>query len=63
MTAEPQYTDEQIETAIRLALTKQAVEAIPGLITLLALQNPKRAEQVRQTILSGLLIAAMGPQS
>jgi len=54
----PEYTDAQIERAIRLALEKQDVNAIPGLIRLLALQNPRRADMVRQTILYGLNIAA-----
>lgn len=52
-----EFTDEQIERGIRLALQKQNVEAIPGLITLLAIQNPHRADVVRQTILYGLDIA------
>lgn len=54
----PEYTDEQIEAAIRSALAKQDIDAVPGLIALLALQNPHRAEEVRQTILFGLRIAS-----
>lgn len=57
--AEPTYTDEQIERGIHLALEKQDVEAVPSLIALLALQNPHKADQIRQTILKGLRIAAV----
>lgn len=56
--AERKYTDAQIEGGIRLALSRQDVKAIPGLIALLALQNPDRAEAIRQTILFGLSLAA-----
>lgn len=52
-----EYTDDQIVTAIESALRKRDVEAIPGLIALLALQNPDRAETIRQTILFGLSLA------
>lgn len=54
----PEFTDDQIERGIRLALERQDVKAIPGLITLLAIQNPRRADAVRQTILYGLDLAA-----
>ncbi|WP_341945669.1 hypothetical protein [Microbacterium sp. LWH11-1.2] len=53
-----EFTDAQIERGIHLALEKQDINAIPGLIRLLALQNPSRADMVRQTILYGLDIAA-----
>jgi hypothetical protein len=56
------YTDDQIVTGIEKALGKQDVNAIPGLIALLALQNPERAESIRQTILLGLSIAAKAGQ-
>ena len=52
------YTDEQIESGILRALKAQDINAIPGMIALLALQNPARAEAVRQTILLGLSIAS-----
>lgn len=54
------YTDAQIETAIARALEKQDVKAVPGLIALLAPQNPERAEHLRQLILVGLSIASKG---
>lgn len=54
----PEFTDDQIERGIRLAIEKRGINAIPGLITLLALQNPRRADIVRQTILYGLDLAA-----
>jgi hypothetical protein len=58
MSDRPTYTDAQIEKGIGLALERQDVNAVPGLIALLALQNPHRAEQIRETILFGLKIAA-----
>ena len=54
------YTDDQIQAAITKALKAQDVKAIPGLIALLALQNPTLAEQIRQMILMGLSIATNG---
>lgn len=54
----PEFTDDQIERGIRLALGKQDIKAVPGLIALLAIQNPRRADMVRQTILYGLDLAA-----
>lgn len=54
----PEFTDDQIERGVHLALEKQDIKAIPGLIALLALQNPRRADMVRQTILYGLDLAA-----
>jgi len=54
----PEFTDAQIEQGIHRALAKQDIHAVPGLIALLALQNPHRAEEVRQTILFGLSLAA-----
>lgn len=53
----PEFTDEQIEAGITKALAQQNVKVIPALIALLALQNPERAHNVRQTILLGLSIA------
>lgn len=55
---EPEYTDEQIEEAIALALHKQDVKAVPGLLALLALQNPERADYLRNLMLFGLSVAA-----
>lgn len=55
--AEQEYTPAEIERAIESALRQQKVEAIPGLIALLALQDPARAESVRQMILAGLRVA------
>jgi hypothetical protein len=52
--SEPEYSEDQIVSGIESALRKHDVHAIPGLIALLALQNPRRAE----TILFGLRIAA-----
>lgn len=52
-----EFTDAQIERGITLALKRQDIDVIPGLITLLALQNPRRADTIRQTILYGLDIA------
>lgn len=57
-TTMPEFSDAQIESAITSALAKQDINAVPGLITLLALQNPHRADMIRQTILYGLSIAA-----
>lgn len=54
----PEFTDEQIERGIHHALMGQDIEVIPGLIALLALQNPKRADEIRTTILLGLAIAS-----
>lgn len=51
------YTDAQIESAIESALAKQNVAVIPGLIAVLAMQNPERADVVRRTILLGLSVA------
>ncbi len=53
-----EYTDDQIETAIMSALQKHDNEAVVGLLMLLALQNPHRAEIIRDTILLGLALAA-----
>lgn len=53
-----EFTDAQIERGIHLALEKQDIHAIPALITLLAMQNPRRADMIRQTILYGLDIAS-----
>lgn len=55
---EPEFTDAQIEAGITAALAEQNVAVVPGLIALLALQNPARAEVVRQTILFGLSLVA-----
>lgn len=55
--SERTYTDEQIEQGIHKALQAQNVQAVAGLIALLALQNPQRADQLRQTILYGLSLA------
>lgn len=57
----PEFSDSQIEAAIQSALAKQDVDAVPGLLTLLALQNPSRADMIRQTILYGLSIASGHP--
>jgi hypothetical protein len=56
--SDPKYTDDQIVSVITKALREQNVKAIPGLIAVLALQNPERAEGIRRVILVGLDIAA-----
>jgi hypothetical protein len=56
-----EFSDEQIESAIGEALAEQNVNVIPGLIAVLALQNPERAEHIRQTILLGLNVAMSAP--
>lgn len=53
------YTDAQIEDAITAALREHDVEAVAGLIAVLALQNPNRAEEIRQTLLAGARLAAV----
>lgn len=53
----PEFTDEQIVEGIRAALRAADVEAVGGLLTLLALQNPRRAEEVRKLMLAGIKIA------
>jgi hypothetical protein len=50
----PEFTDEQILTTIGSALRKRDIEAIPGLLAVLTVQNPRLAETVRD----GILIAA-----
>ena len=52
-----EYTDAQIETAIIKALAAQNVEAVASLLTLLALQNPHRAEVLRDLMLVGAQVA------
>lgn len=52
--AEREYTDAEIQRAILVAVSRNDMQVVPGLITLLALQNPSRAETVRQTMLLGL---------
>jgi len=52
----PKYTDEQIEAGVLEALVERNFEAVGGLIAMLALQNPRRADDVRRTILYGLKV-------
>lgn len=55
-----EFTPAQIEAGIHSALAKQDIDAVPGLIALLALQDPHRADMIRQTILYGLSVATKG---
>lgn len=56
--AEHEFTPDQIAEGIRRALAKHDVKAVNGLIALLALQDPHRAEAIRQTILVGLRVTS-----
>lgn len=51
------YTPAEIEEGIHRALSEGAVAVVPGLLRLLALQSPRRAEVLLETIERGL---AMG---
>lgn len=46
----PEFTDDQIETAIADAIRDGDFEAVPGLLKLLALQNPAHAQQIYDAI-------------
>lgn len=52
-----EFTPDQIVDAIVHALHEHDVKAVPGLIKLLALQDPRRAQDVLDTIKAGLAIA------
>lgn len=55
-TPRPSYTPAEIEEGIRRALSEGAVAVVPGLLRLLALQSPRRAEVLLETIELGLAI-------
>ena len=48
-----EFTDEQISEAIAKAIGERDFEAVPGLIKLLALQNPSLAQEVYDLITKG----------
>jgi hypothetical protein len=52
-----EFTPDQIVEGIETALADHQVTVIPGLIKLLAVQDPRRAQQVLDTIETGLTIA------
>jgi hypothetical protein len=56
-----EFSVEDIEKGIHHALRAQDVQAIPGLLKLMALQDPERAEELRQTMLLGVTIAGAAP--
>lgn len=49
---------EDYTKAITKALENQDVKAVPGLLALMAIRYPREAEELRQTLLLGLTIAA-----
>jgi len=51
------YTADQIIEGITKALQGHDVEAVPGLIRLLAIKDPHRAQKVMDTIELGIFIA------
>lgn len=51
-----QYTPDQIVDAIVKALHDGEVTAVPGLIGLLALQDPQRAQDVYDTLQAGIAL-------
>lgn len=55
--AQTEYTAAQYTEAIRRALAKGNVEAVRGLLILMAHEHPREAEELRQTILLGIAIA------
>ena len=50
MTSEPEFTAEQITEAIAVAIKAQAFKVVPGLIRLLALQDPHQAQIVYDSL-------------
>jgi hypothetical protein len=50
------YTDAQIIAAVGAAIRADDIQAVPGLIALLALQNPREAELLRGSILDALAV-------
>lgn len=56
MTA-PEFTVAQIEEAVRQAIKDRELEVIPGLITLMARQDPERALVLFDTLKLGIDVA------
>lgn len=53
-----EFTDEQVEQAVHVALKEHDVKVIPGLLHILAAQNPQRAQEILDEITLGLDVAA-----
>ncbi|MFD5089378.1 hypothetical protein ACFWMR_02165 [Amycolatopsis thailandensis] len=54
---EPEFTADQIVDGIHCALADGEVAVVPGLLKLLAVQDPGRAEHLLNTIEAGLALA------
>lgn len=52
-----EYTPDQITETIANAIRDREFDVVPGLIRLLALQDPGRAQEVLDTIQAGQIIA------
>lgn len=50
MTAQREFTSEQILDAIAQAIRDRELEVVPGLVQLLALQDPAAAQAVLDTV-------------
>lgn len=58
----PEFTDAQIVESIHAALREGKVEVVGSLIAVLAVQNPRRAERIRDSLLAASRIAASSSQ-
>jgi hypothetical protein len=52
------YTDDQLVAGVSNALAESNLEAVEAIMLVLAGQNPKRAQEVYDTMLVGVLIAS-----
>jgi len=52
-----EFTSDQITETIATAIRERDFEVVPGLVRLLALQDPNRAQEVLDTIQAGQIIA------
>ncbi len=51
-----EFTDDQIVDAVTQAIADRRFDLVEGLVALLALQNPTRAQEVLTTIRAGLAL-------
>lgn len=54
----PEYTSDQLVGGIHNAIKAGAMDAVEAFLKLLAVQDPRRAQDVMNTLKVGLLIAA-----